>query len=249
MAQNLKIRGKYLEILAKSKEFQALFAADAVLDELERERDNQSDELLEVATLLGGVYAIRSTIIHPVTPAALSLLWLLRSPFLGLSPKLAEIDTDIALYILATGRECFNGNISDIVERSAGFCVQHGIDMDEAQTAIYDAVRLAFRAYQMLPSSHTAENKKQDLKFDADWLSKLISMVHDITGEKPEDIMWSMSMTAAGYYVIQYCRKNGMKHIERRPDCETVRMIWARTNELGEKYLDSIGIDKKDYAI
>jgi hypothetical protein len=251
MAKNINIRGQYLELLAKSKEFQALFSTDAVLDELERERDNAGDELLELTTMLGGAFKLNSLIISPVTPATLSIFWLLRSPFLGLSKTVSDIDVDIAIYLMSGGKESFNGDISAIVKDSAGYCTANDIDILEARIAVYDAVRLAFRAYQMFPQSQNIggeKTEKSNPRFDADWLAKLISMVHSVTGELPAVIMWQMSMTAAAYYVVQYCRKNGMKNIERRPDSETVKMIWERTNELAENYLESIGIDKKDYA-
>lgn len=251
MAQFMKIKGKYLELLAKSKEFQALFSTDAVLDELERERNNQSDEINELVVMLGGAYQLRSLPVSPVTPAMLSILWLLRSPFLGLSDKMSDIDVEIMLYVLSKGKDGFNGCLADTVMNAAGICDENFIEIDEAKAAMYDSIRLAFRAYQMFPQEITPEGaaKKDPPKFDTDWLAKLISMVHDVSGELPEKIMWEMSMTAAAYYVVQYCRKNGQKHIERRPDCETVKMIWNRTNELAENYLDSLGIDKKDYSI
>lgn len=282
MAQ-VTIKGDYLKILANSAEFQQIFASDCVLDELEKERENKQDDLLELTAFLGGFYCIENHIIKPITPAQLSILWLLESPFLGFDTPLTELDIDIVLFVLDKGKNADIGNIQTIVKDSHGFAIRDiaqakkeylektkriskkklrsmeiGFEYVKAQKYqelkkdIKRVIDLAFRAYRMFPQPQILggdKGKKQPTKFNADWLAKTVSIVHQQTGLTPEEIMWTTPMTSCGYYYAQYARQNGTKNIEHRPDEETVKLIWERTNELCKEFLKSKGYKEEEFKL
>ena len=95
-------------------------------------------------------------------------------------------------------------------------------------------IKLAFRPLEMFPAI-----KAEEVRFNVDWLTRIVSMVCQMTNKSSDDVMLNMSLTEAFSYVVQYCRKDDVKYqIKRRNSDEVNREMYLRTLELGIKYYE-----------
>lgn len=259
MANSVKIKGKFLLILRDSQEFKQLLADDFILDELEKSRNKQNDKL-ELAAVRGGGIGIGKIansnlpclVVEPVTPAILSYLWEIESPFLGFSDgKVLSKDVDIALYILDNGKDLYTNkdlNISKIAVDSLDYTPKNGLNYETARDAIHGILQLGFSAYKMFPDIPTIDTQSKNItRYDADWITGIVSMVHAVTGLTPTEILWNTAMTSCGFYIAHYCRKNGMKNIGKRTDMETVKLMMERTNDLCKEFLLKQGYKEEEF--
>jgi hypothetical protein len=239
MGKLVPIKGDYLRLLEADKVFQGRFAADAILDDLERQQSNPAEEMHELITVLGGKYQIEGNetfFFNPPTPGTIALLSFCKSPFID-GETLTVLDVDAAIYLLTNGKEAFGGDPALLYRNAAGFCETNELDIAKTADAIQQALRLAMRAFRMFPYS---PGEKKEVHYDADWLTSLVAMVAPITNMAPDDIIWRMPMTTVGYYVCQYCRQKGQQYIEKRADKEIVEQIFARTFEMCKERLNEL---------
>ena len=96
-------------------------------------------------------------------------------------------------------------------------------------------IYLSFRPLEMLPRI-TQENSEK-MRFDADWLTHVVSVVCPLTNKTSEEVIYDMSLTECMYYLIQRARENDAKgEIRRRNSDEINEAMYIRTMELGKEY-------------
>lgn len=140
----------------------------------------------------------------------------------------------------------------DIDSFMLGFEVVKAEKYQELKADINRMIAIAYRAYRMFPQIQDISNvkdKKNVQKFDADWITKTVSIVHKETGLTPDKIMWNTPLTACAYYYIQYCREKGVRNIEYRPEEQKVILIWKRTADLCKEFLMSKGYKTEDFTL
>lgn len=77
----------------------------------------------------------------------------------------------------------------------------------------------------------------EDVRFNADWLTKIVSLACQTCNKTSDEVMFNMSLCEALYYVVQKCRENDPKGtIKRRNSDEVNEEMFLRTMELGKKY-------------
>ena len=219
-----------------SPEFEKILNADPVLNELERAKYNPRDEYFALLTVLGGEFRVCGIPVQPLTPALWSFLWVSQNAF-ALNRSISESDVDFMLSLLSTGLGRLRGSAADFAVKSAGFCRRSGIDVAEAATDLREMIRIAFRPLEMIPRA-PGETQSPERVFDADWLTRLTSIVCAETNYTAETVMFEISLTSCCYFYVQFLRRNDVKNlISRRPDSELCREIFERTMALGREFL------------
>ena len=56
----------------------------------------------------------------------------------------------------------------------------------------------------------------EEVRYNSDWLTKIVSVVAPLTGLKPFDILYNLSLTECFYYYIQEARKHDTKNQIKR---------------------------------
>ena len=238
-----KYAQEHLLLLTRDEEFQRRIKSDDELNAAFRERDiDRSDELAETLIALGGGYTAGAMSFLPPSPAVLSMLWLSRSPFvLGGQPS--ERDVDGALLILTMRREAFAA-ISDIdgeyLKASAGLCDRLGVRLDEACDAIAVAMRHASAAFRWFPDEPSPHDKASEpVEYGAEWLTRIIACVSQVSRYTPDQIKWEVSMLECGYLVLQNARRNGVKNISRKTRAGDAM---RRMHQLMDQRLSELGV-------
>lgn len=212
-------------------EFKKILANDPVLDDLEKEKYNPKDEFFALMHVLSSVYKICGINCCYITPAIWSYLWSIGNAFtLAGTKEITEVDIDIFMYILSKNITEID---EDFVVKSARFCELHGINYIEARLDLMEMIHIAFRPLEMIPRDGNIGNA-EDVQFDADWLTYLVSIACQMSNRNSRDIMYNMSLTECFYYLVQYRRKN--ETIKKRNSAEIDKAIYERYYELGKEY-------------
>lgn len=231
--------------LTKDKEFQKRFAEDKILDSLEQEKYNPTDQYFALLNVLNGKFVIGKYEINSITPAVWSFLYITKSPFVVKTKSVSEFDVDYVLYILTKGLQDAGSDPEQIYMNSIGFCKKNGIDVEDAIKTIFDLIKISFRPLKMF--SAPANVVQSQPRFDADWLTGLVAKVHQVTGLPPKTIINEMSLTECCYYFAQYSRMNSTQEIAMRSDEEIMDAMAKRTVDLIlERLIDINIIDTKD---
>ena len=95
-----------------------------------------------------------------------------------------------------------------------------------------------FRPLEML-NNYAGSNDNDEVRYNADWITKIVSVVCPLTNKTSDDVIYNMSLTECFYYMIQHARKFDDKGlIKRKNSAEIEAEIFRRTMELGQKYYD-----------
>ncbi len=226
---------KKLAQLTATAEFQAIVNSDKVLLELESRRHDQKIEFFSLMDVLRSTFDIGSVKVQPITPAIWAFLWATGNKYTRKMKEISDIDTDIFIYVLSNGISNLNCSPSDLISLASGFCTAHGIEYADAKSELLYMVTLALHPLEMIPVACVSSEEPE---YDADWLTKICSIVSMQTGEKASEIMFNMSLGTCYYYYIQYRRQNDKDgHFIRKntPD-EIAKAIYERTMELAEDY-------------
>lgn len=212
-------------------EFAKILTNDPVLNELEKLKFNEKDQFLELMILLNNQVKICGVEVNAITPAIWSFLYAIKSPFVIRDKKIKNLDIDVLMYILHRGINRISDNLFAVAN---GFCKSKNLNYFVVEKDLLDLIRLAFRAVEMFPAGQA--NGEQPA-FNADWLTRIVSMACQVTNETATNIMLKMPLTACLYYVAQYARKNDIHNtIKRRNSAEIDAAIYERTFQLGKQY-------------
>ena len=212
-------------------EFQDILKNDPILDELEKAKYDPQTSFFELMMVLSKTFTVSGVVVSCITPAIWSYLYAIGSPY-ATEGKVNEIDTDIMLYLLHNGIRSVDKNI---IENANGFCSSHNIDYATAEADLKMLIYLSFRPLEMLP--RVTQDNSEKMRFDADWLTHVISVVCPLTNKTSEEVIYDMSLTECMYYLIQRARENDAKgEIRRRNSDEINEAMYIRTMELGKEY-------------
>ena len=216
----------------QDQQFQKILENDQVINNLEKEKYDETMQFQQLMSILSKIFKINGVIVQVLTPAIWSFLYCIGSPFTIKKKKVEKIDVDIFMHILSNGIS----NLSDdLISDAAGFCDKNKIDWKETQRDINTFIYLSFRPLEMLPI--TMLNTTEQVRYNSDWLTRLVAVVAPLTNKKSDDIIFNMSLTECFYYVIQNARKNDDKNLIKRKNSDQIEAeIYMRNLQLGKKY-------------
>lgn len=237
---------KAIKELTKDQVFQARFSEDKKLDDLDAEKYDPTKVYPDFLSFLGHRRVFGKSSLRPITPIVWCFLWCLDNPIVINDSKRepTQADIDLFFYLLENGVQDIP--LVDIVTNAAGYCERMGMSEEVIANALSILVSEAFAPLKMFPATNDRLVGEDILPFDADWMSGMISKVHEVTGYTPDFIMNKMSMTGVCYYFVQYARMQGTKGIERRTPQEIMEAQDHRASELICDYLIEKGIMTHD---
>lgn len=210
--------------------FKEIMQNDEVLNELEEEKNNPQREYFELCCVLFKRFKIAGLTCIPITPAMWCLLYCLGNKII-VGGKVEKEDIDVFIYLMHNGLDAVDENLFNNAEL---FCDKHEIDYQYALLEICDMIKLTFRPMEMFPLPSI---KDEDVRFNVDWLTKVVSMACRVCNKTSDEVMMNMSLCECLYYVVQYCRVNDKDNtIRRRNSDEVNEQIYKRTMQLGKKY-------------
>lgn len=220
-----------LEVLLamQDDEFQQILKNDKILNALEAEKYDKQIEYFQLISILTKSFTVCGLKIQPITPIMWCFLYCIDNRFVTHPEAVRRIDIDVFLYLL------HNGTVNDdLLHNAAGFCEKHNINYKQAGKQIIGLIALAFRPQSMLPKTPINE---ADVRYNVDWLTRIVSMACELTNQTSEYVMREMSLTEALSYAVQFARRNDVKGEIRRRNSDEVNIeIYKRTMELGEQY-------------
>jgi hypothetical protein len=212
-------------------DFQTILENDPVLDELEKAKYDPQTSFFELMMILSKTFTVDGVVVSCITPAIWAYLYSIGSPY-ATDGDVHEIDTDIMLYVLHNGIRSVDRNL---IDKANGFCASHRIDPQTAEADLKMLIYLSFRPLEMLPHASTQSDEK--VRFDADWLTHLVSIVCPLVGKTSDEVIYDTSVCECMYYMIQRARENDAKgEIRRRNSDEINEAVYIRTMELGREY-------------
>lgn len=226
---------QFLNVL-QQPQFNKILQNDEVLNDLQKEKNNQCLQYLELMSFVSKRLNICGLKVIPFTPVIVSFLYAIDNRFFnGKKEQIRKLDIDVVMYILTHGIECIS---QDLIQQALEFCAKNNINYQEAHYQILTLIALAFRPLEMIPYG---ENEKSEIPhYNLDWLTRIVSIACMMTNKTSDQIAFNMSLTEIYSYIIQYMRKNDTKNeIKRRNSIEIDEAMYLRTIELGKKYLES----------
>lgn len=220
--------------------FQEILKNDQIINELQKEKNNASLEFNQLMAILSKIYKINGVVVQALTPAVWSFLYSIGNAYTKKDKVVQKIDTDIFMYIISRG---ISNLEQDLIVSAAGFCEEHGIDYGQTEYDIKNFIHLMFRPLQMF-NSYSTESTEQ-VRFNADWITKIVSVVAPLTNKTSDDIIFNMSLTQCFYYMIQHARKFDDKGLIKRKNSDEIEAeIFKRTLELGKDYYQKNYVNK-----
>ena len=223
-------------------QFQVIIQNDEVLNDLEKQKNDKTDEFFQLMSIISKTFFIDGVACSVITPAIWSFLYCLGNAYAKQDREIEKIDTDVFIYLLHNGIIKADENI---ITNASGFCASKKIDYEVAKEDLKNLIYIAFRPLEML-SDLPSSDEQQEIRFNADWLTKVVSVVAPLTNLTVNDIIYNLSLTQCFYYYIQQARKADVKHtIKRKNSDEINKMIYQRTMQLGQKYFQEHYGDNK----
>ena len=182
-----------LIFLANDPGFSEFISADPELDALDAEKFNPALELRMISELSGCVYKIGAAILDPISPLHLSYLWVLDNPYITGSREKTELDADIFLFLLSVKN--FNGLPTDLINQAIGFFSNNVITFNQADREIKEMLSVSYNPLSFHP--RTSDTGKAPV-YDADWLTRIVSIAARQTNEKASDLMTAPSLRFYG---------------------------------------------------
>ena len=226
------MRNEMLFVMANDDDFQKILAEDKILNELEAEKNNATDEYFQLMMVLSKIFKIGGISVSCITPAIWAYLFSIGNGYTIAEKPITDMDTDIFIYILSKGLTSINQNI---VENAAGFCKSNNLDYFQTQADLKTLIYLSFRPLEMLKMLPSI--KGDGVRFNADWLTKITSVVCPMTNKTSDEVIFNMSLTEVFYYFVQMARKTDTNNLIKRLNSDQINQaIFTRTMELGKQY-------------
>ena len=218
-------------LVMQDDQFQEILRTDHILNQLQQEKNNKKLEYFQLMSVISKSFFIGGVNITPITPILWSFLYCIDNRFVTQSGQIRHIDIDVFFYLLHYGIKSIS---DDLFDKAKGFCTAKQISYDYARDQILQMIHLAFRPLQMFPQTQT---QKTDVKFNLDWLTKIVALCAKMTNKKSDQIMFDMSLTQVLSYVVQACRQGDVNDSIRRRNSDQVNeAMYKRTLELGKIY-------------
>jgi hypothetical protein len=192
------------------------------LDEYIKSQYNEGKRDFETIEFLGGKISMMGFDILPVTCGTLSLLEILNNPFISgdiNADKMQMRSLYEILYVLQHGKKCVNklDSFDKILEK---FAEKIG-DIEELDLfidGIYKTLENAGHGFELLPTKKSDPKNTYERKYDSIWLASMVSIVSNQTNLMPDEIIWELPLSSAGFYVAQYSKSQGEKDVGRKQD-------------------------------
>lgn len=219
-------------VMASDDDFQKILKDDEVLKKLEQEKYSKRWQYFQLMSVISKKFKIRQLSVTVITPVIWSLLFCLGNRYVVHNQgEIRNKDTDVFLYILHNGITSISENL---FEMANGFCIKNNIPYDFAKKQLFEMIYIAFRPLEMFPVIGIND---QDVRFNLDWLTKIVAMVCELTNRTSQDVMYNMSLTEVLSFVVQSCRRNDPDNqIKRRNAVQIEAEIYKRTLQLGKEY-------------
>lgn len=216
--------------------FKVILQKDEVINELEKQKYNPTLEFNELMSILSKIYKINGIVVQALTPAVWSFLYAIDNAYTKKDKVVQKIDTDVFMYVISNG---ISNLKQDLITSAAGFCDQHGIDYEQTESDIKSLIYLMFRPLQMFNSFINNSEDKQEVRFNADWVTRIVSVVCPLTNKTSDDVIFNMSLTECFYYFVQNARKYDDKDLIKRKNSDQIEAeIYRRTLDLGKEYYE-----------
>lgn len=219
--------------------FQEILQNDEELDRLEKEKNNPVDQYFEMMMICSKIFKISGVTVSCITPGIWAFLFSTGNAYAVSGKPITDIDTDIFIYLLSKGLKNVN---KDYLQQAIGFCKLKGLDYAETQADLKTMIYLSFRPLEMLSMY---SGGKDEQRFNADWLTRVVSVVCPLTNKTSEDVIFNTSLTQCFYYFIQNARKYDTQGLIKRRNSDQINQaIYLRTMELGKEYYQKNYKDK-----
>ena len=213
--------------------FQEILKSDEVLNALEDEKNNKQMQYFQLVSIIFKRFKVAGLSCIPITPAIWSFLYCMGNKIV-LGGKVGKDDIDQMIYLLHFGMQKIDENF---LYQAHGYCDANQIDYQYALSELLTMIELTFRPLQMFPQTGI---NGQDVRFNVDWLTKIVGMACRICNKTSAQVMFNLSLCQALYYVVQFCRGNDPENnIKRRNSDQINEAIFLRTMELGKQYYDN----------
>lgn len=221
-----------LMLALQDDDFQKIINSDQVIAELEKQKYNPSLQFNQLMAIISKIYKIKDVFIQVITPAIWAFLYCIGNAYTKKDKEIEKADTDVFMYILSHG---ISNLPQDLFLQSAGFCTKNNLDYEETKQELKNLIYLMFRPLQMFNTYLV--NSAEEVRFNGDWLTRIVSTVSPLTGKSSNQIMFQMSLTECFYYMIQSARKYDTKNIiKRKNSAEIEAEIYQRMIQLGKQY-------------
>lgn len=170
-------------------------------------------------------------------------LWCLDSPFALGTDKISQADIDLLLAAV----DYHGDDLEELVKSSIDFCKKREIPENIGIGICNALINLAFSPLKLFPDATEVKlTKGQQPLYDAEWISSLISAVHQVTGAGAEKIMKQMSLNSVCQYYVEYAKSQGVKNIGKKSEAEIIQEMDVRSNQLIVERLIEKGIIKEE---
>lgn len=214
--------------------FQKIIQSDEVIAELQKEKYNPRLEFNQLMAILSKIFKIGDVVVQAITPAVWSFLYCIENAYTKKNKQITKVDTDVFMYILSNG---MSNLPQDLILESYNFCQKKGLNYKQVEYELKDMIYLMFRPLEMF-NTYAVQSAAQ-VRFNADWLTKLVAVICPLTNKKSEQVMFNMSLTECFYYMIQNARKYDDKNMIKRKNSDEIEAeIYRRTLQLGKKYYE-----------
>lgn len=218
------------------KEWKKIFAEDPELDRLTSQQFDASKMLSEWLCFRDTPLRIGKHDWKNLTLEQLCTLYALENPIV--KPHSAEVkEIDLCVFCYVTQSSSFDPKrLPFLVADAQEWWIKEDFDLEEASGAVQKLVRFAFQPLDFFPPTDNLIDNSSKTRFDCDWCASMITIVHQMTGLLPEQIL-KMPMAACGWYYLQYARQNGQNGLERKSNAEIIMLMDFRSNHLMAKRL------------
>lgn len=214
-------------------EFQKIFQEDEILEKLEKQRYNRTNEFFEFCLLdKEGSISLCNMPVQKLTPKKWCLLWILKNQFTINAKKVTKQDIDNFLYVIT-----HDINSIQQILNAVDFCTKNQIDYEQAEREILQYITINFKPLTMLPTVHSG--MEEEPNYGIQWLIHLSSTVARMAGVSAVEVMNHYSINTCYYYLIEDLKEKGVK-IMVQSDEAISKAIFERTFELANDYYERV---------
>lgn len=232
--------------------FRNTFGYDEVLGKLDAQSYDKTKMLQEWMSLKAGEILVNDKKVKAVSLNALCTLFAIRSPIVvGKEEDSGATAADIAIFLYVTQVGASFDDFPKLAKKAWDWWVSLKWSIEDAVPVINRLVYLAFEPLEFFPPSPEQIAGNTELHFDSDWCTSMISIVHQMTGLLPNQIL-DLPVATCEWYYIQYARQQGMQKIGRKSEAEIQLQKFDRTDELiVQRFIEKGVINEadKDYYL
>lgn len=223
--------------LTREQEFQNIFATDPVLDELETQKINQSDELLYLRAIHNLKLEVNNLLFNNLTINKWVLLWCLNNRLCLGKNDVQPFDIDVFIYVLEN--DITNLDTKLIISNATNYCLTHGLDYQKILHCLLQIIKISFYPLSYLPKQNCTNELETIPVYDVEWATSIASKIYRQTGKNIDYILNNMSLTAVCYFYVEWFKENSPTKCQRMTSELIIQKMDERASELCIDYLVS----------